>query len=202
MDNRTLAVLEYPKIIAIISDFSATEPGRNAVKNLSPLKDVSEIVSVLETITEIREINAVEGRIPFSGTSDIDSLLGKIKVEGSFLTPHEISTIGSNISAQRRVRSFLSPLSNRCPRIAGIADPIINLKHLEEDIESVVASLWIETVRRRGWERHIDDNALIHGIGDHAKNLDIVRCTVAVGILRRSQNGIITGLGVVDKKVT
>ena len=135
MDNRTLTVLEYPKMLELVSDFAATTPGTDACLALSPISDVNEIVKTHETVSEIREINAIEGRIPLSGISPVSILFEKTKAVGTYLTPHEIKDIGSNITSHRRIRSFVNAIRKKYPLTAELTDQIVPLPDLEKNIE-------------------------------------------------------------------
>ncbi|MBN1574864.1 MAG: endonuclease MutS2 [Deltaproteobacteria bacterium] len=135
MDDRTLKVLEYPKILEIVSDFALTLPGTEACLRLNPLTDTGEIVHIHEIVSELRELNSIEGRIPLAGISDVSHLFERIRVEGTYLTPHEIKEIGSNITAHRRAKSFLNNLRKKYPLPAILTDPIVPLPEIEKDIE-------------------------------------------------------------------
>ncbi|MEJ2068494.1 MAG: hypothetical protein P8Y09_11260, partial [Deltaproteobacteria bacterium] len=135
MDNHTLRVLEYPKILEIVSDFAATHPGTDACLGLSPMSDTDEIVKIHEIVSELREFNSIEGRIPVSGVSDVQSLLERTRVEGMYLTPHEIIEVGANLTAHRRARSSLNAVKDKYPLAAALVEPIIPLTDLEKSIE-------------------------------------------------------------------
>jgi DNA mismatch repair protein MutS2 len=139
MDTNTLTVLEYPKILALLSDFASTGSGSAACALLTPMKDREDISRTLDTVTEVREITAVEGVIPFGGVSDISSLVDRTKVEGAYLSAAEIWDIGLNISAHRKIKAFLSGLSDRYPLSSAFVEPIISLPDLEETIERSIS---------------------------------------------------------------
>jgi DNA mismatch repair protein MutS2 len=138
MDNRTLEVLEYPKILKILADFASTVPGSERCLNLSPRTDAVGVSRTQTIAKEIGEISAVEGRLPFGGICSIDHLLTQLAVEGAYLSSHEILDIAGNLSGQRILKSFLSSLSERYPNAAGLVAPIIPMKALESQIESAV----------------------------------------------------------------
>ncbi len=139
MDDRTLKVLEYPKILEIVSDFALTAPGREACLRLLPSSNTEEIVHVHEIVSELRELIAVEGRIPLAGISDVSHLFTRTRVEGTYLTPHEIKEVGSNITAHRRVKSFLNNLRKKYPLPAILTDPVVPLPEIEKDIERTLS---------------------------------------------------------------
>jgi DNA mismatch repair protein MutS2 len=138
MDNRTLEVLEYPKILKILADFASTIPGGEDCLDLFPRIDPVDVSRTQTTVKEIGEIIAVEGKLPFGGICAIDHLLSQLAVEGAYLSSHEILDIKGNLSGQRLLKSFLSPLSERCPQASSLVSPIAVMKDLESQIESAV----------------------------------------------------------------
>ncbi len=138
MDNRTLEVLEYPKILKILADFASTFPGAEGCLSLFPLTDGGVVSRTQMTVKEIREIGSVEGKLPFGGISDVSPLIGQLAVEGAYLSSHEILDVGSNLSGQRKIKSFLSRLSERYPLAASLVDPITVMKRIESQVESAI----------------------------------------------------------------
>ncbi len=158
MDNRTLEVLEYPKILKILADFASTIPGSEDCLDLFPGTDPADVSRIQATVKEIREIVGVEGKLPFGGICAIDHLLTQLAVEGAYLSSHEILDIGGNLSGQRLLKSFLSPLSERYPHSSSLVSSIVVMKDLESQIESAIgpqgeildgASERLREIRRR-----------------------------------------------------
>jgi DNA mismatch repair protein MutS2 len=138
MDNRTLEVLEYPKILKILADFASTVPGSERCLALLPQTDPAGVSRIQTVVKEIREISVVEGRLPFGGICAIDHLLTQLAVQGAYLSSHEILDIAGNLSGQRKLKSFLTSLSERYPNTAGLVSSIETMKDLESQIESAV----------------------------------------------------------------
>jgi len=140
MDERTKEVLEYPKIKTILSDFAATGPGTKLCLDLEPLTDPVDVSSLLETVSEFRELTSVEGAVPMGGVNDIGHLLDQLSVEGAYLSSHEILDVLSNLSAYRRISSFLARLSEDYPLAWGTAEPIVTTPDLEKRIEESIGN--------------------------------------------------------------
>jgi DNA mismatch repair protein MutS2 len=138
MDNRTLEVLEYPKILKILADFASTVPGSERCLALHPQADPAAVSRIQTVVKEIREISTVEGRLPFGGICEIGYLLEQLAVQGAYLSSHEILDIAGNLSGQRKLKSFLTSLSDRYPNAAAIVSSIETMKDLESQIESAI----------------------------------------------------------------
>ncbi|MBN2225505.1 MAG: endonuclease MutS2 [Deltaproteobacteria bacterium] len=138
MDKRTLEVLEYPKILKILADFASTIPGSEDCLDLFPETNSAGVSRIQTIVKEIREISAVEGKLPFGGICAIDHLLSQLAVQGAHLSSHEILDIAGNLSGQRILKSLLATLSERYPNAAGLVSSIVSMKGLESQIESAV----------------------------------------------------------------
>ncbi len=138
MDNRTLEVLEYPKILKILADFASTIPGSRDCLDLLPETNPAGVSRIQTIVKELREIITVEGKLPFGGICAIDHLLTQLAVAGAYLSSHEILDIAGNLTGQRLMKSFLSSLAERYPHAALLVSSVVAMKGLESQIESAV----------------------------------------------------------------
>jgi DNA mismatch repair protein MutS2 len=137
--ENTFTLLEFPKLLRIISDFSHSDASGKAVLDIVPMCERQAIEKRLGQIEEIRRITH-EGRpLRLSRFSDISPLLLKLRPEGAVLEPGELSVfmpffgILSAISAQieeSRDLPSLKELTNPLTGFPGI------LAVLERSIDS------------------------------------------------------------------
>ncbi len=86
MDEHTLRVLEFEKIILELQEQTACALGREVASLTYPTKDLEAARKKQQETTEARNIIIHEGNIPFGGIEDIRQYLERASV-GSMLQP-------------------------------------------------------------------------------------------------------------------
>ncbi|MCL5023757.1 MAG: endonuclease MutS2 [Nitrospirae bacterium] len=134
-----LKLLEFPKLLRIISSFSHSDASRKAVLGILPLSRPEEIRERLAQVEEIRRISAEGSPLRLSEFSDILPLLVKVRPEGSVLETKELSAftpflaVLSEISLQLEEREDLPYLKELSLPLTGF--PVI-LALLEKSLDS------------------------------------------------------------------
>src|SRR5665647_777022 len=107
MDDRTLRVLEYNKIIGMLANYAQSAPGREMVLNLKPIADRELITQWLQETSEAESITAVEGSGFISPFQDVKHQLRKAKI-GSILSPKELLQIGQVLALIGSVKARMN----------------------------------------------------------------------------------------------
>ncbi len=161
--DAALQKLEFEKIRQRVAHYSACEPGRELLKNLSVRFNLSEIRSELSRVTEMKRLLIETGGIPLEGIHQITSSVQRSSVEGTFLQPKDLLHIASTLKASRILRSSLSKQQAVFPVLWGIAELLYTDKVLEYNIEQAIdesgavkasASRELQTIRRSINERY------------------------------------------------
>ncbi len=103
MDERTLRVLDYHKIIGLLAGFAQSEPGKKLALQLKPVSDRDQIQKWQAETSEAESILAVEGISFLSPFPDIRSRLKKARI-GSILSPGDLLQIARVLSLIGSVR--------------------------------------------------------------------------------------------------
>jgi len=93
IDNHTLSILEYPKIIARIREKCLTPFGAEEVDRFAPMFDRELIERRLNEVEQLRDIFRFGQAFPLYQMEDSRDLLHQATVEGSFLEPLEIREV-------------------------------------------------------------------------------------------------------------
>lgn len=126
--ENSLNLLEFPKLLRLISAFSHSSASEKAVLGILPLGSVEEIEKRLVLIEEIRRISHEGSPLRISHFADISPLLEKIRPQGAVLESKELSyfiplfTICSDISAQLSDRGDLPLLRELTAPLTGLPD--------------------------------------------------------------------------------
>jgi DNA mismatch repair protein MutS2 len=135
MDDRSLKVLEFFRLLDILKEFSISSLGRKRCEALRPLRDVSLIQLRLTEVLELRDILKHFGEIPLRGLKDIEEVLRRLDVEGSVLSIQELIDIYWQIELCKGLRRFfhkLEPL--KAPHLLDKVSQLSSLKALEKEI--------------------------------------------------------------------
>lgn len=106
MNERTLRVLEYDKILHHLGERCASSLGREAALELWPWTDYSIVQMKLEETAEAVYLLERCGPAPFGGLHDIRSLLQRAEA-GGLLLPEQLLLIGDTLRCIRRLKQYL-----------------------------------------------------------------------------------------------
>jgi len=93
IDQHTLEVLEYPKIIALIAGKCLTTIGRTQVEAFAPQFDLDFINRRQDEIQQIKDIDNFGLPFPLERLDDCTAYIEHAKVEGVFIEPKEILAV-------------------------------------------------------------------------------------------------------------
>ena len=146
MDKHTLEVLEYKKIINELKDYTATSLGKEIIKNIKPVSEISYVKESLEEVTASKKILDEYGRPPFGGIRDLRKILKKTKKD-IVLTTDEIGKIQTTIRGFRNIKKYFTNIIEESdPELVKkeyklITDKGLDLKitrNLEDKIEKTI----------------------------------------------------------------
>lgn len=110
MDDRSLRVLEFYRLLDIMKEFSVSPLGRRRCENLRPTNQRSTIHQRLSEVIELKEILETYGEVPLRGLKDIEEILKKLDLEGSVLEVKEILDIYGQIQICKELKRFFLKL--------------------------------------------------------------------------------------------
>jgi len=158
--QNSLNLLEFHKLLGIISNFAHSDASKKSVVDIRPLYDRENIERRLSQIHEIRKIAHEGNPLKVSPFPDISHLIVRVKPEGAFLEANELSDfvpvlhIASTISLQIKERfdlPFLRELTNHLtghPDILQILNKSINSEGNILDTASAMLSELRSQIRR------------------------------------------------------
>ena len=94
MNLRTLRVIEYNKIVEMLTTFASSPMAKRKCQRIKPRKDLAMIETLQqETRDALRRLNT-QGNLSFAGLKDIGASLKRLEVEG-ILTTAELLDVAS-----------------------------------------------------------------------------------------------------------
>lgn len=141
IDSHTLQVLEFPKIISLLSDLAASDLGKGACRQIVPHTDVPRVQEALTRVSEMKYFIKVRGQLPLHNLKDISRFLHRAEPEGAFLMPRELLTIHTHLLASRLVRDLLNDeRSINCSALRSTAQQITILPHVSDALTKSIDS--------------------------------------------------------------
>ena len=139
MKEKALAVLEYDKIIRLLTDQAGSDMAKEIISELRPFCDVRQIRDGLEETTEAVNLIIHKGPLPLGGFYDISDSVHFAR-KGGVLTMSQLLHVRYNLSIARRVVTFLKSDIPEIPAIMSLAELIVPAGKLEEDIDRCIVS--------------------------------------------------------------
>ncbi|MCX6344557.1 MAG: endonuclease MutS2 [Armatimonadetes bacterium] len=139
MEQHTLKVLEFDKIISKLKAQAACSLGREVAALTFPTTDIEVARRMQKETSEARAILDYEGNIPLGGLTDIRKFVERSSV-GSLLQPEELLSVQSTLRASKRLGQFLVKLRDKYPLLGDLASEIDHFDHIDSAIAGAISS--------------------------------------------------------------
>lgn len=135
--EKTLEVLEFPKIRQMLLARCATSLGEELARGLVPATDPAVVAGWLEETAEADEILRRHGGPSFAGAHDLRPLLERARVGGT-LSGEELWRVYTTLGAIRNLCRFTDRLPGQFKRWREIASGLIPQPELEAELASSI----------------------------------------------------------------
>ncbi|MEY8292862.1 endonuclease MutS2 [Carnobacteriaceae bacterium 52-44] len=136
MDKKSMATLEYAKIIDQLSEFTVSELGKTQIKNIQPSKSRQEVMEWLEETDDAVKLYRLKGGMPLGTFYDVRPHLKRMEI-GAILSGQELIQVGQLLKGVREIFEFYQELKEEeieLNQLYSISDEIIVLSSLERKI--------------------------------------------------------------------
>ncbi|BAJ65026.1 endonuclease MutS2 [Anaerolinea thermophila] len=138
MDEKTLHILEYPKILERLAGYAAFSASAQMARNLRPTRRLEEAQRLQKITSEARLLLSLNSEIGVGGASDIRPLVERAARHG-VLEPAELLAIKDTLISARTIARSLERKESTFPLLAEIAAPLVPPPGLIETISRVVS---------------------------------------------------------------
>ncbi len=105
MNKRSLRILEYNKILSLLTDFAASDMAKRRCDRMKPQRDLATINRLQEeTRDALLRLNR-QGNVSFAGLKDIGLSIKRLEVKGT-LTSGELLDVAALLSTAQNVRRY------------------------------------------------------------------------------------------------
>ncbi|MGA6972475.1 MAG: hypothetical protein WBY93_12640, partial [Candidatus Binatus sp.] len=139
MRERDLKALEFDKVIHLVMDLCASQPGREATAALRPSIDTDEIRERLAASAEMVELRSHAGSIPIDEFVDQRPYLLAAARSGAILGGEALVKVRDFIVGSRHVSGFLRSRVDRFQRVAVLVQNLLAPKELADAMLGALA---------------------------------------------------------------
>ncbi|WP_153464723.1 endonuclease MutS2 [Sediminibacillus terrae] len=138
MNERIYQVLEYKKIIDMLTDQAASSLGKELAASLKPSHELERVNRLQAETDEAAQVLRLKGYVPLGGIFDIKPSIQRTII-GGVLNPGECLDIASTIYGGKQMKSFIAEMEEpELPIIREFTDQIVPLNELERQIKSCI----------------------------------------------------------------
>ena len=132
MDRETLRTLEFEQLLDCLAGYAQTQLGRDRAHNLRPHHDPTEIEAHQTETSEFLSYLTTGGQLRLPAIEDPESILERLQVEGTTLSPAQILELARIIAAGMHLRGLFTETErvSLYPRLAELSRGISDLTNL------------------------------------------------------------------------
>lgn len=135
MDNKSLEMLEFPRIREILAGYTSFSASRELALKLQPQHDYEDISLLLRQTAEARQLLGLDRGFSVGSVLDVREKTRLAALEG-ILEPLSLLEIQQTLAALHELRRYLKSISEDFPLLWEIAEGIVELHQIEKDIGS------------------------------------------------------------------
>ena len=135
--ERTLRVLEFPKILERLSQYAMTDAGKARCHSLVPSSEEAQVRRALDETEEAVVLLTYLGSNPLVGFTDVTEYI-TIAQKGACLSPRALMDIALLLRAARSARSSLCKERENTPLMIALASRLTVLESIENDINDAI----------------------------------------------------------------
>ena len=120
MDEKTLKMLEFPKVIEKLAGYAAFSASAELARSLKPASSLEVALEHLAETTEARHLLSINADVGVGGAEDIRAL-ATLAQRGGVLTETDMLSISGTLIAARSLARSFEKTSGKFPRLGEIA---------------------------------------------------------------------------------
>lgn len=134
MNEKSLRVLEWPKVREQVAAKASFSLSREMVEELAPSTQLKEVVHQLTLTSEAVRLLWKHGEAPFGGASDIRTVINKARL-GGILEPDQLLPVGDVLYCTAQLQKYLAEEEGP---LAELGTSLIALAELRREIERCI----------------------------------------------------------------
>lgn len=156
ISENSLELLEYPKLLRILSEPAHCPAARQAVLEIRPFENLDPIIQRQRLVEELRNLKAEGNPLALYPFSDLKSFLEKARPEGAVLEPYELSAfipvlqMSRDLPNQVQEAEYFPELEILTQGLKGFPELLTYLKRALDEEGNILdqASPWLMELRK------------------------------------------------------
>lgn len=137
MDQHTIRVLEFEKVLTLLAAETAFSVGRELALAVRPVTDYAEAFELQSQTAEMRLLDQMGIDVPFAGARDIRPLIHSAGI-GQVLEASELAEAAQTLKTAWRARGVIEKVRPRAPRLAAISDQVTDFRRFGDEVDAAI----------------------------------------------------------------
>lgn len=138
MDEHTLRVLEFEKVLRLLADEAAFSVGRELALAVRPETDYATAFELQAQTAEMRLLDQLGIDVPFSGAHDIRQHIHAASI-GQVLEPGDLLEAAQTLRTGRKAHNVVEKVRDRVPRLGLIADRCGDFRRFTDEVDQAIS---------------------------------------------------------------
>ena len=139
MDDHTLRVLEFEKVLALLAAEAAFSVGRELALQVRPVTGYREAARLQTQTAEVRLLDQQGIDIPFAGAKDIRTLIRSAAI-GQPLDPGDLLDAAQTLRTAWRAKAVIERLRMRVPSLGLVADSVCDFRGFSDAVDAAITA--------------------------------------------------------------
>ncbi|MEO8541154.1 MAG: endonuclease MutS2, partial [bacterium] len=138
MDDHTLRVLEFQKVLNLLADEAAFSIGRELAVAVRPETDYAAAFELQAQTAEMRLLDQLGIDVPFAGAHDIRPHVHAASI-GQVLEPSDLLEAAQTLRTARKAHGVVEKVRDRVPRLGLIADDCGDFRRFTDEVDQAIS---------------------------------------------------------------
>jgi DNA mismatch repair protein MutS2 len=148
LNNKTIEVLEYNKVLELLSEFAMSEKAKQRARELTPITDEGKIKRWLNETTEACTIVEKSSSIPVHSLHGVEQIITLVD-KGYIPTPEQFEFLGAFLDSVKKIKRFMIKQEYHAPTISSYAYSLYELSDLVEEISRCIRNNQVDDYASR-----------------------------------------------------
>ncbi|NUU63094.1 endonuclease MutS2 [Paenibacillus agri] len=152
MDRQSMITLEYETIKEELEHFAVSYVGKNLIQQLEPMKTLTVIRRALEEAEEARDLQDRGASVPIPSLEGMEWLMSLIGT-GYLYSEKDFTAVATFLNSCSQLRKYMASKEQIAPRIGAYASSVMELRHVQDEINRCIRFGVIDDGASKGLER-------------------------------------------------